>query len=84
MGDATKEDFLTICTCTLVVCAFVAWVAWVGLYRLWKRYVQHKPVSSIFQLIKLLCWLLAVAIVSFCTVYALWFFISFYSVFLFS
>ena len=68
MGDATGEDITRACACVLVVFTLMTVYAWVGVYRLWTRHFYRKPLSDIPQKLRLLGWLLLVALTSFCTI----------------
>jgi hypothetical protein len=73
MGDATREDILVLLTCPLVVFALLTWGGWIGLHNLWQTHFHGKPVSRLYQLIKLLGWLLLAILVSACSVLMAWF-----------
>ena len=64
-----------ICLMTALMLSLIP--AWVGLYRLWNRELRGKSVlSSWLQIVRLLTWLVLVAIVSFASVTVLAFIFS--------
>lgn len=71
MSEVTAEQFLIIYTCMWGGFALSAGFAWVVLYKLWRRYFHGKRISSVYQLIKLLGWLLLVALICAYTWYGL-------------
>ena len=55
----------------VLVFALLLGYAWVELYRLWMRQFHRKPLSSAYQGMKLLGWLLLVALVASITMFFL-------------
>ena len=46
--------------------------AWFQVYRLWRRHFYRKPISGVYQILKLIAWLLYVVLVGLFTRFFLW------------
>ena len=55
----------------MVVVVLALWLMWLGLYRLWRRHFRGKPIRSGYRAVKLIVWLLLVALVGTITLFLL-------------
>jgi hypothetical protein len=68
----TEADFKIVCTCFMAGLVVLAIYAWVELYRLWRSRLRYIALSSIYQIINLLGWVLVLAALSFCSILIVW------------